>query len=99
MLFRSVMVSQYVDGSLIRETSPSGGSKCTVGAMLGIKELHILIWETCRNRRRIRLDFLRFLGRKGRGLGWGDGFVPDGVSGWILCRLAGKMGSFGKKWI
>jgi hypothetical protein len=36
--------------------------------------------------------------RDREGSGWADGFVPDGVrvSGWILCRLGGKMGSFGK---
>jgi hypothetical protein len=28
--------------------------------------------RACRNRRRIRLDFLRFLGRNGEGLGWVD---------------------------
>ena|ERR1035438_5577766 len=65
--------------------------------MLIIKELYILIRETCWNRRRIRLDFLRLGRQVGRGLGWGDEFAPDGISGWCLCRLAGKMGSFGKK--
>ena len=40
--------------------------------------------------------FPTFTGPEREGLGWRDGFVPDGVSGWILCRLAGKMGSFGK---
>jgi hypothetical protein len=32
----------------------------------------------------------------GMGLGWGGGFAPDGVSGWVLFGLAGKMGSSGK---
>ena len=38
--------------------------------------------------------FPTFAGPEGEGLGWGNGFVPDGVSGCVLCRLAGKMGSF-----
>jgi hypothetical protein len=42
--------------------------------------------------------FPTFAAEDGEGLGWGAGFAPDDVSGWILCRLAGKMGSFGKKW-
>ena len=43
--------------------------------------------------------FPTFPAPEGEGLGWGDGFVIGGVSGCFLCKLSGKMGSFGKKWI
>jgi hypothetical protein len=41
-------------------------------------------------------DSSGFPTRKGMGLGWDDGFAPDGVSGRVLFWLAGEMGSFGK---
>ena len=41
--------------------------------------------------------FPTFPAQDREGLGWGDGFVPDGISGCVLCQSAEKMGSFGKK--
>jgi hypothetical protein len=65
--------------------------------VLRIKELRILNLEDVTESQTDSSGFPTFCRLGGEGLGWGDGSVPDGVSGWVLCRLAGEMGSFGKK--